>query len=303
MELRLLRYFLAVAETEHFGRAADQLHMAAPPLSRAIRQLEHEVGAQLFTRDTRQVRLTEAGRVLQREASLALAGLEDTVDRVRRIGAGKVGVIRLGVTGSATYGVLPQLARAIKERLPGVALRIETEMLTPAQADALRNNRLDLGVLRTPLPENGLASRTIADEPLVLALPSTHPLASRENLTVSDLRDEPFITYDPAVGSVVDDAVVRTCATAGFSPRREHLVAETATVIALVAAGLGVALVPDSARALTLTGVTFRDLPDTEHVTLALAWRTDDDSPVLANALAALNDLTVLTQSTDQENA
>ncbi len=106
MELRLLRYFLAVAETEHFGRAAEQLHMAAPPLSRAIRQLEHEVGAQLFTRDTRQVRLTEAGRVLQREASLALAGLEDTVDRVRRIGAGKVGVIRLGVTGSATYGVL-----------------------------------------------------------------------------------------------------------------------------------------------------------------------------------------------------
>ena len=112
MELRLLRYFLAVAETEHFGRAAEQLHMAPPPLSRAIRQLEDALGAQLFTRDTRQVRLTEAGRVLQREATLALAGMDDIADRVRRIGAGLAGVIRLGVTGSATYGVLPRLADA-----------------------------------------------------------------------------------------------------------------------------------------------------------------------------------------------
>lgn len=291
MELRLLRYFLAVAETEHFGRAAERLHMAAPPLSRAIRQLEAEVGAQLFTRDTRQVRLTEAGRVLQREASVALAGIEDTVDRVRRIGAGKVGVIRLGVTGSASYGVLPRLARTIKERLPGVALRIQTEMLTPAQADALRNNRLDLGVLRTPLPEHGLASRTIAHEPLVLALPSSHPLAGRPDLTVADLRAEPFVTYDPAAGSVVDAAVLRTCAAAGFAPRRAHIVGETATVIALVAAGLGVALVPASTRALALDDVTYRDLPDTETVTLALAWRHEDDSPLLATVLAALAEM------------
>lgn len=288
MELRLLRYFLAVAETEHFGRAAEQLHMAAPPLSRAIRQLEAEVGAQLFVRGTRNVRLTEAGRVLQREATLALSGIEDTVDRVRRIGAGKVGVLRLGVTGSASYGVLPRLARSIKTRLPGVGLRIETEMLTPAQADALRNNRLDLGVLRTPLPENGLASRTLVQEPLVLAIPTAHPLAQRDGLTVADLAAEPFVTYDPAAGSVVDAAVVRTCAAAGFTPHREHLVNETATVIALVAAGLGVALVPASARALSLQGVTYRDLPDTESVTLALAWRHDDDSPLLANVLRAL---------------
>lgn len=288
MEIRLLRYFLAVAETEHFGRAAERLHMAPPPLSRAIRQLEQEVGAQLFTRDTRQVRLTDAGRVLQREATLALAGLEDTVDRVRRIGSGKVGVIRVGVTGSATYGVLPRLARVIKTRLPGVALRIETEMLTPAQVDALSHHRLDLGVLRTPLPENGIASRTLADEPLVLALPSTHPLAQLEDLTVPHLRDEPFVTYDPSSGSVVDDAVLRTCALAGFAPTREHLVRETSTLIALVAAGLGVALVPASAQSLTLSGVTYRHLPDTEHVTLALAWRADDDSPVLGSVLAAL---------------
>ena len=291
MELRLLRYFLAVAETEHFGRAAEQLHMAPPPLSRAIRQLEDALGAQLFTRDTRQVRLTEAGRVLQREATLALAGMDDIADRVRRIGAGLAGVIRLGVTGSATCGVLPRLARLIKERVPGVALRIQTEMLTPAQAEALRSNRLDLGVLRTPLPENGLASRTIAEEALVLALPTSHPLAARPALTVGDLRSEPFITYDPATGSVVDGAVVRTCAAAGFAPRREHLVDETATVIALVSAGLGVALVPASTRALTLDGVTYRNLPDTERVSLALAWRRDDDSTVLAHVLDALTDL------------
>ena len=131
MELRHLRYFLAVAETEHFGRAAERLHMAAPPLSRAIRQLEAEVGADLFTRDTRQVRLTEAGRVLRREAELALVALEDTMDRVRRIGAGKIGVLRLGVTGSASYGVLPRLASAIKAELPGVALRIEASSSPP----------------------------------------------------------------------------------------------------------------------------------------------------------------------------
>lgn len=288
MELRHLRYFLAVAETEHFARAAEQLHMAAPPLSRAIRQLEAEVGAELFTRDTRQVRLTEAGRVLRREATLALEGLDDTVDRVRRIGRGLIGVVRLGVTGSASYGVLPRLARTIKTELPGVGLRIETELLTPAQSDALLNNRLDLGVLRPPLYADGLSTHVLADEELVLALPASHPLADRDDLTVADLADEPFVTYDPAAGSVVDEAVVRTCAAAGFAPRREHLVRETATAVALVAAGLGVALVPASARALALEGVTYRTLPDTERVQLALAWRTDDDAPLLANVLAVL---------------
>lgn len=297
MELRHLRYFLAVAETEHFGRAAERLHMAAPPLSRAIRQLEAEIGADLFTRDTRQVRLTDAGLVLRREAELALVALEDTMDRVRRIGSGKVGVLRLGVTGSASYGVLPRLASAIKAELPGVALRIETEMLTPAQSDALLGNRLDLGVLRTPLRATGITTHVLTEEELVLAVPSTHPLAARAGVTVADLADEPFVTYDPAAGSVVDEAVLRTCAAAGFSPRREHLVGATATVVALVAAGLGVALVPASSSALALDGVTYRPLPGTERVPLALAWRTGDDSPLLASVL------TVLTRSPLQETA
>ena len=280
MELRHLRYFAAVAETCHFGQAATQLHIAQPALSQAIRQLESELDVTLFTRTTRQVSLTPAGEFLRAEANRVLAAVDDSVRGVRRIGAGRHGLVRLGLTGTASFSHLPGIARVVKRELPEVALEIHADLLTPAQCERLQTGALDLGVLRPPATGEGLTLRTLEVEPLVLAVPVDHRLAVEPVVALSDLRTEPFIAYS-ARDSAVNEAVLRSCREAGFVPHREHEAPSTAVLLALVAAGLGVAVVPASVRALPLEGVVFRDLLDAGSVDLALAYRTDDDNPVV----------------------
>ncbi|WP_328529143.1 LysR substrate-binding domain-containing protein [Nocardioides sp. NBC_00368] len=280
MELRHLRYFAAVAETCHFGQAAAQLHIAQPALSQAIRQLESELDVTLFTRTTRQVSLTPAGEFLRTEAARVLAAVDDSVRGVRRIGAGRHGLVRLGLTGTASFSHLPGIARVVKRELPGVALEIHADLLTPAQCERLQSGALDLGVLRPPAVGEGLTLRTLEVEPLALAIPLDHRLAVEPVVALADLRTEPFIAYS-ARDSAVNEAVLRSCREAGFVPRREHEAPSTAVLLALVAAGLGVAVVPASVRALPLEGVVFRDLLDAGSVELSLAYRTDDDNPVV----------------------
>ncbi|MFI5625588.1 LysR substrate-binding domain-containing protein [Nocardioides sp. NPDC051685] len=280
MELRHLRYFAAVAETCHFGQAAAQLHIAQPALSQAIRQLESELDVTLFTRTTRQVSLTPAGEFLRTEAARVLAAIDDSVRGVRRIGAGRHGLVRLGLTGTASFSHLPGIARVVKRELPEVALEIHADLLTPAQCERLQSGALDLGVLRPPAVGEGLTLRTLEVEPLALAIPVDHRLAVEPVVAMADLRTEPFIAYS-ARDSAVNEAVLRSCREAGFVPRREHEAPSTAVLLALVAAGLGVAIVPASVRALPLEGVVFRDLLDAGSVELALAYRTDDDNPVV----------------------
>ncbi|MER7559846.1 LysR substrate-binding domain-containing protein [Nocardioides sp. NPDC126508] len=280
MELRHLRYFAAVAETCHFGQAAAQLHIAQPALSQAIRQLESELDVTLFTRTTRQVSLTPAGEFLRTEAARVLSAIDDSVRGVRRIGAGRHGLVRLGLTGTASFSHLPGIARVVKRELPEVALEIHADLLTPAQCERLQSGALDLGVLRPPAVGEGLTLRTLEVEPLALAIPVDHRLAVEPVVAMADLRTEPFIAYS-ARDSAVNEAVLRSCREAGFVPRREHEAPSTAVLLALVAAGLGVAIVPASVRALPLEGVVFRDLLDAGSVELALAYRTDDDNPVV----------------------
>jgi DNA-binding transcriptional LysR family regulator len=287
VELRHLRYFAAVAETRHFGKAAARLHMAQPPLSQAIRQLEEELGAELFARTTRQVDLTPAGEVFYEDTIRILASVDDSVHRVQRVADGHEGVVRMGFTGAAAHRQLPEIAQVIKRELPGLALEIHTEMLTPAQEQALVDARIDLGVLRPPVRSATISTRTIAHEPLVLVLPEQHPLADVHEVSVTDLRAERFIMYG-GVGSVVNDAVVRSCRAAGFYPHREDVVEGTSILLALVAAGLGVALVPDSVRAIGLAGVVFKPVDGAESVDIALAWRSEDTSPLIQNVLAVL---------------
>ncbi|MEU0312854.1 LysR substrate-binding domain-containing protein [Nocardioides sp. NPDC006273] len=280
MELRHLRYFAAVAETCHFGQAAAQLHIAQPALSQAIRQLESELDVTLFTRTTRQVSLTPAGEFLRTEAARVLAAVDDSVRGVRRIGAGRHGLVRLGLTGTASFSHLPGIARVVKRELPEVALEIHADLLTPAQCERLQSGALDLGVLRPPAVGEGLTLRTLEVEPLALAVPLDHRLAVEPVVALADLRTEPFVAYS-ARDSAVNEAVLRSCREAGFVPRREHEAPSTAVLLALVAAGLGVAVVPASVRALPLEGVVFRDLLDAGSVELSLAYRTDDDNPVV----------------------
>ncbi|PXY22858.1 LysR family transcriptional regulator [Prauserella muralis] len=284
MELRHLRYFTAVADTCHFGKAAERLHLAQPALSHAIRQLEAELGAALFTRTTRQVRLTPAGEFLLIEAQRVLDTVEGSVRGVRRIADGRLGLVRVGFTGTSSFSHLPRIARAVKRELPGVAVEVHADLLTAAQCDGLRSGALDLGVLRPPARGEDVDLHTLEGEPLILAVPADHRLAVEPVVSMADLRTEGFIGY-ASKDSVVNDAVLRSCEAAGFSPRREHEAEGTAVVLALVAGGLGIAVLPASARALPLAGVVFRDLADAGSVELALAWRRGNDSPLVRSVL------------------
>lgn len=296
MELRHLRYFDAVARTLHFGEAAEQVHVAQPALSRAVRQLERELGVTLLRRTTRRVELTSAGRVYHDEVLAILARIDDATRAARRADGGVTGTVRVGLTGSASYGYLPRVARVLSEALPQVDMRVRTEMLTPEQERALVEDALDLAVLRTPLTTAALEHVVVRREELLLAVPEGHPLASGEGpVAVADLQDVPLVMYAALTGSVVLDAVRRACRGGGFEPTPAHQVGETSTMLALVAAGLGVALVPESAGALTLTGVVFRRTDSPVTVDLALAWRRDDRSPVLRQVLAALREHGLLT--------
>lgn len=287
MELRHLRYFVAVADVCHFGRAAERLHVAQPALSQAIRQLEAELDVTLFNRTTRQVSLTPAGEFLQAEAARILGALDTSIRGVRRISAGRHGLLRLGLTGTASFSHLPVIARVVKRELPGVVLEISADLLTPAQCDRLRAGTLDLGVLRPPAAGEDITLRPLDVEPLVLAVPADHRLAAEPVVAMADLRSEPFVAYS-ARDSAVNEAVLRGCRAAGFVPRREHEAPGTAVLLALVAAGLGVAVVPASVRALPLDGVVFRDLLDAGSVELALAHRTDEENPVVGAVIAVI---------------
>ncbi|MDX2935513.1 LysR family transcriptional regulator [Streptomyces ipomoeae] len=190
MELRHLRYFLAVAETRHFGKAAEALRMAQPPLSQAIRRLESELGVELFARTTRQVALTGAGEVFRTDVERILKAVDEVVARAGRFAAGVEGVLRVGLTGSASYRQLPALARLLKREMPHVMMEVRTEMLTPAQEAALVERRLDVGVLRPPVREEGLTHRPLADEPLVVAVPEEHWLAGADTVRIEQLRHD-----------------------------------------------------------------------------------------------------------------
>lgn len=299
MELRHLRYFAAVAQTCHFGQAAEQLHVAQPALSYAIRQLEAELDVTLFNRTTRQVSLTPAGEFLRAETARILAGVDDAERGVRRIAAGRSGLLRVGLTGTAAFSHLPRIARILREELPGVVMEIQADLLTPPQCDQLRSGAIELGVLRPPAVGEDIELHSIDVEPLVLVVPADHRLAAEPVVSLTDLRNESFVAY-ASRDSAVNDAVWRACKRAGFVPHRDHSAPGTAVLLALVAAGFGVAVLPASVRSLPLQGLIFRDLADGGSIELALAWRRGGDNPVVdavVNVLSSAFAPTVLGKS------
>ena len=287
MEIRHLRYFVTVAQTRHFGQAAERLHMAQSPLSQAIRQLEQQVGATLFNRTSRRVELTPAGEALLGDAQRILDAVEDAQTRVQLVAAGSTGLLRVGSTGLAALRHLPQLARIATREVPGVVLRFEPDLLTPAQELALDEEHIDLGVLRPPLRRAGLSSRLVVRERLVLAVGQSSRLAGTEPVRLADLRDEDFVVYNHP-DSVVNATTTQACLAAGFLPRRAHEAGQTSIVLTLVAAGLGVALLPESVLALRVDGVQYVPVADEVRVDLAIAWRREDRSLALLRLLEAL---------------
>ncbi|MDX8035395.1 LysR substrate-binding domain-containing protein [Lentzea sp. BCCO 10_0856] len=291
MELRHLRYFVAVAEERHFGRAAERLHMAQPPLSQQIQQLEAELGVTLLHRTTRKVELTRAGTVYLERARDVLAAVDDAGAEARRVAAGLQGRLVVGCVGSATYSLLPALARTLREELPEVDFAFRGEMLAPDQVESLLARRIDLALLRPPVDHPSVRVNTVRRDRLIVALPDGHRLASRQRLTIKDLQEEDLIVHASRGRSVMYEIVSKLCHEAGFAPRIRHEVSETSTLVTFVASGLGVAVVPEPVAELGVTGTTYRPLTGNHGIDLATAVRADDDSPVLARALAVLGEL------------
>jgi DNA-binding transcriptional LysR family regulator len=283
VDIRQLNYFIAVAEERHFGRAAKRLHMAQPPLSQQIRQLEEQLGVRLLNRTTRRVDLTTAGDLLLDRGRQIVNDMETLKADVYQVGKGATGVLRVGFSGSATYGVMPQIARLAKQMLPGLSLALHGEMLTPSMEAGLRDGTLDAALLRPPVASQDIDYRVVDQEPLVLAVPSFSALAEDKPVAMHELRDQDFISYAP--GSVLYRITSDLCRQAGFQPRIAQVVGETSTMLAFVAAGGGVAVMPSRVRAFQLDGVAYRQIENAPPVELAVAWLRGHRSALLQNFL------------------
>jgi len=282
MDLRHLRYFVTVAEELHFGRAAKKLHISQPPLSMQIRALENELGVTLLNRTQRHVSLTQAGAALLGEARHILARVEQAVLATKRAGRGEIGELAIGFISVADYNVLPLVLREFRRRFPLVNLSLR-ELTTDAQIADLLAGRIDVGFVLPPIDEPALQSVPILREPLIAALPGKHPLAREPGkLALEKLRDAPFILFPRPNAPGLYDDVVSCCKAAGFSPRVAQEAIQMQTIISLVSAELGVALIPASLTNLQRTGVTYKTLQGGSPLTeVHLAWRRGDDLPVL----------------------
>ncbi|HKJ10806.1 MAG TPA: LysR substrate-binding domain-containing protein [Ornithinimicrobium sp.] len=280
MELRHLTSFLVLCEERHFGRAAQHLHIAQPALSQQLKQLERAVGTRLVDRSTRRMELTEAGLLLRARATEILADVERTTTDLSLLARGRAGRVRLGFVGTATYDVLPRVARRLREELPDLELELHGELLGPELLDRLRSGDLDIAVLRLAGPaSDGLQVTPLRTEPLVAVLPAHHRLAGNDAVDLADLADEVLITHPSGRRSVMQPLVLGACRGAGFEPRVLE-VGETGTLVVFVAAGLGVGLVPEPVRALRLDGVAYVALRDPVAVQLALAHAYDTGAVV-----------------------
>ncbi len=288
--LRLLRYFVAVAEELHFGRAAERLHVAQPGLSQQIKVLERLLGVRLLERTSRQVRLTPAGDLLLTESRRLLAETERAVERVRRTGRGEIGRVTIAAIGSATYDVIPRLLRAQRKRLPDVEVVLR-EMSTPAQVQALRSGEVDIGFLRLPADTDELVAHTVREDRMAVMFPEAHPLARRSRIRLSDLAREPLVLFPAAPRPSWADTVVAACREAGFEPIVAQEAMESATVVSFVAAGIGVAVVPEGLKVLARAGVVFRFVAPPAPVTrLAAVHRAGALSPAVEELMGLVRE-------------
>ncbi|MDF4024187.1 LysR family transcriptional regulator [Luteibacter sp. PPL201] len=284
VELRHLRYFIAVADELHFGRAAERLGISQPPLSQQIRDLETMLGVRLLRRTNRRVELTDAGAAYLAAARDILGRVRDAADLAQRASRGEVGELRVAFTRSAP--LIERFSRAIRafrEAYPAVHLDL-VERNTFQQIEALLDGRQQVGLLRgTALPAS-LVSHRIVDDPLLAVLPAGHPLATRRrrSLRMTELADERFVVFTRAAGTGILDQWLTMCRNAGFSPRIAQEAGEASTLIGLVAAGLGVAVLPASLRQVQVDGVAYIaiDSPDAASA-LHLAHRRDDGSALV----------------------
>jgi DNA-binding transcriptional LysR family regulator len=281
VELHQLRCFVAVAEELHFGRAATRMHMTQPPLSRQVQLLERGLGIQLLERNNRSVKLTAAGLGFLRDARHLLAFSDQAADGARRLARGEAGHLTLGFTAVSAYQMIPALLARAADELPGLQLTLK-EMVSSAQLDALAAHRIDVGLVRQVSDHDTLDAQLISREPLLVALPQQHPLAQKRAIAVRDLDQQSFVMYAPDEGRYFYDCIAGLFAMTGVTPRYVYHVGQTHTVVSMVKAGLGVAIVPASATQLHSENLAFRPLSDAHlHAELYRVSRRDNDNPAL----------------------
>ncbi|WP_454724357.1 MULTISPECIES: LysR substrate-binding domain-containing protein [Cupriavidus] len=286
MEFRHLRYFLVLAEELHFGRAARRLSISQPPLSLNIQQLEASVGARLFERDSRGVRLTAAGRAFREAAGALLAQAEDARQQAREIEAGAIGRLRIGFVGSMLYRGLPQRLREFQAGYPGIQVTL-TELNSQEQIDALLQGRLDAGFIHTNRVPDELATALVHSEPFLCCVPADHPLAGQASVALGALRGEPFVLFSRKVSPDYYNRIFEMCAAQGFYPQIRHEVRHWLSVVSLVSQGTGVAVVPAALRRSAMAGAVFLPLAEPAVPSeVYCAWKGAVEDPARERFLA-----------------
>lgn len=289
MEFRQLRYFAAVAEELHFGRAAEREHVSQPPLSQQIRKLEEEVGAQLFERTSRKVRLTREGHALYEHARRILDLAEEAGDHVRAVSRGERGRLRLGLIGPAMESRLPEAVREYRRQHSGISLVLRG-LGSEAQLSGLRSGDLDVGFIRADDHDmEGLNRAVFARDEHVWAVPESHPLAGRASLGPADVAEEPLILFPRSCNPWFHSRMMAAFGKAGVRPRVDVEVSGHVSAVALASAGLGLAPVPAPVQAWKRQGVVFvRDSGELPELVLHAAWRSADDNPLLHGFLVTV---------------
>lgn len=291
LELRHLRYFLAVAEELHFSRAAQRLGIAQPPLSQQIRRLERRLDVRLFDRSNRRVALTAAGEAFLPEVRRILSSTAEATEIARKAARGESGTVTVAFAASVMFRTLPSIIRRFRARYPEVRVELR-ELPTGLQLAGLASGQIDVGFLREPPEEPSVTSETVMTEPLVIAVATSHPLAAGETIRVSDLVDEDFVLFPGEVAPGLHAQILSLCGREGFSPRVAQEAREIYTTVSLVEAGVGVTIVPGSIRKMGWSGVAYREIPAPAGLTrIDMAWRKDDDRPVVASFLSMVRDL------------
>lgn len=289
MNLRSLRCFLAVAEELHFGRAAKRLALSQPPLTQHIKNLELQIGAVLFHRTKRSVRITDAGTALLDEARRLIAQADGLRHVVQRAHEGRSGYLRAGLITSSVFTEIRKLYSTISRGVPGVTVMWQ-EMSSSEQIEALHEDKLDIGFLHMPTPHPDLVTRTIVREPMLMAMSDVHPLAGRRQVRLSEFAGDDFVLPLRHMSPIFYDSIIAACRAAGISPAiPPHQPRNLLTILSLVSVGAGVSVIPRTLAAAGFPGVAFKPLRGEAPINeVSVVWRADNRSPVLARALQAL---------------